>query len=219
MKFNYEIEQRIAKKSDEYCYKGSVVNFLLLLLNTLEDLKKEEENTIEFHPDIVRIRKEIKDMICSLEDVLDDEEKSKEYFDNALKIKDEILSIYKGIYGYFSTWKISSTRIMDEISLRKYFEESDDNKQINFEYLYQRVEEFITSAQTLSAQKRNMGQILACIPYKGTDEDYFKFVKKCLYKRKKISYSKEHILKRSFYLTKASEAFGKNPLRLLTPFL
>ncbi len=180
MKFNYEIEQRIAKKSDEYCYKGSVVNFLLLLLNTLEDLKKEEENTIEFHPDIVRIRKEINDMICCLEDVLNDEQKSKEYFDKALKIKDEILSIYKGIYGYFSNWKISSTRIMDEISLRKYFEESDDNKQINFEYLYQRVEEFITSAQTLSAQKRNMGQILACIPYKGTDEDYFKFVKKCL---------------------------------------
>ena len=67
-----ELEKKIQAMSSDYIYNEAVGNFLLLLMDRVEELKREIDYIpYELPKEISDIRNKINDFIINLEDILD----------------------------------------------------------------------------------------------------------------------------------------------------
>ncbi|MBS4960067.1 MAG: hypothetical protein KHZ62_04500 [Clostridiales bacterium] len=178
-----ELEKKIQAMSSDYIYNEAVGNFLLLLMDRVEELKREIDYIpYELPKEISDIRNKINDFIINLEDILDaDGIERTNALEQCLSLKKELVTIYGSVYRYFASWNVASALINDEVAKRRYKESYTDKKAIEFGLFYQDCAQFIHSANDPMEQKRYLGQLLKCIPLKMTREKFFDVVKHSLF--------------------------------------
>lgn len=175
------LEENIQSLSSDYIYNQALGSLLLLLLSCVEEEQNTKKLPYKIHSEILELKQAIKQYVCKIEELLNGDKESKQSaLENCFDLKNSILSIYKNIYQYFVTWNLYGTLIQDETALRKYSKENTKSEKIQFNVFYMDCEEFLNSAKTVSEQKKYIGQLLKCIPFKMAREKYFDIVTNCL---------------------------------------
>lgn len=178
---NLELEKKIATLSTEYTFNQATGSLLLLLLSCMEDLEENSLSKIhEIHPELLDLKREIHSATISLKDAFGDKEIKLAALENAFSLKKQIISIYENIYRYYAQWNLISSLISDEVALRKYREQNNSDKKIELSMFYTDCMDFIQSADSISNQKKYMGLLFKCIPFKMARDKYFHLVKESL---------------------------------------
>lgn len=175
---NNELENKIKILSTDYIYNEAIGSLLLLLMNCLENEENKEPIIAhEIHSEILDIKKALKHYVISLESIMNgDKEVKISSLEDCIELKKTLVTIYSSIYRYYAIWNITSTPLLDEIAIRKYKEETETTKPINYEIFYKDCNDFIMHFESETEQKRGMSQLLKCIPLKLTRDKYFDLI-------------------------------------------
>ena len=176
------LEEKIKHLSADYIYEQAVGSMLLMLMSAMEDVEKGETPLpYAIHEDILSIRTKIRTYLLSLEDILDGEACLRtEALESCLDAKVQLLRIYETIYSYFSQWNLFSTLVSDQIALRKYREDSISDDKIDWSLFFADCHAFMERGKTLLEQKKDMGQLLKCLPMHMAREKYYDIIRQSL---------------------------------------
>ena len=179
---NYALEEKIKTLSTQYIEQEAIGSLLLLLMSALDREKaKKETFAYTIHQDILDIQTAINQYILKIEDILQGDTQIRLCaLDDCMNLKKNLLCIYENIYGYISIWNLHSTRISDEIAIRKYQEENIASKKVEWEIFYLDCKAFLESAETILDQKNYIGQLLRCIPLQMARAKYYDAIKQSL---------------------------------------
>lgn len=185
---NQILEEKIQQLSSNYIYQEAVGSLLLLLLSSIEDEDKKQQEIpysipYEIHPDILEQKEAVHNYICNMEEILNGESEERlKALEDCMRLKQSLLSIYENIYGYFSLWNVYSTVLSDEVALRKYRNDHISQKTIDWDRFYLDCKEFLNHSDTLLTQKSRISQLLKCFYLKMARSKYFDLLNQCLNK-------------------------------------
>lgn len=190
---NYKLEEELKKISADYSYNQSIGNFLLILINSLEN------NTLcyEIDEEIIKIKDSIKHYILNIKDILSDRESSSLALSKCMELKNQLKNIYLNVFRYFYICKTYSEPLMDEYMLRKYKSEKEnfDNFDINTDIVLNDCYNFLNSTEDSFTQKIYISQLFKCVPLKMTRDKLFDLMKKSIIEF--LKYNNENSIKRT----------------------